>query len=688
MGDRYRLLRPIGSGASAHVYVAEDVRLRRAVAVKVLHPALSEDKSFLRRFQAEAQTVAVLRHPGIVRVYDWGEDGEQAYLAMELLEGGSLRSLLDSGYRLSISQVAAVGLDVASALAYAHSRGLVHRDIKPANLLFDEEGHASVADFGIARALAEASWTEPVGAMVGTARYAAPEQLRGFPLDGGADVYALTLVLVEAATGSVPFALDTTLGSLIARAGRSIPVPAELGLLAPVLEQAGSADPKERLSAEALAQQISAMARQLRAPARLSLPGLAGAGDQDGAGEHTQLAGAGRRSAVPDLSIVPDDPVVVMPGPRSADVAAPPRAELSPPRPGPGQAGPAEAGPAGPGAELSPPRPGPGQAGPAEAGPAGPRPANVHPGELRPSDAEAPSRPRRRRRWLRALVPLVLLVAAGAVAVDRYASQPAPSYSVPWLVGDTVPGARTVLVAERLGLSVTANQWDKAAKGSVIFQYPAPNAKLSANGVVAVTVSLGPEPVRVPDLATLDVAQAATALRSAGLRTGTVQHRTSMTVLAGVVISWAPQGKSVPPGTVVKLVVSTGKPMAVVPAFTSSTTFDQMVADLTKLHFHSTEVTTYSNTVPAGDVISTEPVPGASEVVGTAVTVTVSLGPHLVTIPASVVGLSARDAATLLGRIGLNVYETLGSPLEPVSGTQPAVGTAVLYGKSVVLVTG
>ena len=91
MGDRYRLLRPIGSGASAHVYVAEDVRLRRAVAVKVLHPALSEDKSFLRRFQAEAQTVAVLRHPGIVRVYDWGEDGEQAYLAMELLEGGSLR---------------------------------------------------------------------------------------------------------------------------------------------------------------------------------------------------------------------------------------------------------------------------------------------------------------------------------------------------------------------------------------------------------------------------------------------------------------------------------------------------------------------------------------------------------------------------------------------------------------------
>lgn len=659
VGGRYRLLRPIGSGASAHVYVAEDVRLRRAVAVKVLHPALSEDKSFLRRFQAEAQTVAVLRHPGIVRVYDWGEDGEQAYLAMELLEGGSLRSLLDSGYRLSISQVAAVGLDVASALAYAHSRGLVHRDIKPANLLFDEEGHGSVADFGIARALAEASWTEPVGAMVGTARYAAPEQLKGLPLDGRADVYALTLVLVEAATGSVPFALDTTLGGLIARAGRSIPVPAELGLLAPVLVQAGSADPEDRLSAEALAQQISAVARQLRAPARLSLPGLAGAGEQENAGEHTQLAAGGRRAAVPDLSILPDDPVVVVPAPRSAEAVEAPRSELYP-----------------------------AQAVPTEAVPAGAGYAEFRPGELRDDNAEAPSRPRRRRRWLRALVPLVLLVAAVAVAADLYAAQPAPTYSVPWLVGDTVSGARTALVAEHLGLSVAASQWDKAAKGSVISQSPAPNAKLLANGIVAVTVSLGPEPVRVPDLATLDLAQATAALRSTGLRRGAVRDRTSMTVAAGVVISWTPKGKRVPPGTAVKLVVSTGKPMALVPPIGSSTTFAQMVADLKRLGFHSTELTSYSNTVPAGVVLATDPPPGTREVVGTTVTITASLGPHLVTIPATVVGLSPDQAAKLLGRTGLYVNGIEGSPLEPVSGTQPAVGTAVLYGKSVVLVTG
>ena len=185
-----------------------------------------------------------------MRVYDWGEDGGDPYLVVELLEGGSLRTLLDSGYRLSVSQTAALGLDVASALTYAHARGLVHRDIKPANLLFDEEGRASIADFGLARALAEASWTEPTGTVVGTARDAVPEQLKGVALDGRADVYSMTLVLIEAVTGSVPVRLlDTVLGTFMARTDRPLEVPAELGPLAPVFQQAGAADPQERIDA-------------------------------------------------------------------------------------------------------------------------------------------------------------------------------------------------------------------------------------------------------------------------------------------------------------------------------------------------------------------------------------------------------------------------------------------------------
>src|ERR1043165_2206967 len=154
-------------------------------------------------------------------------------MVLELLEGGSLRSMLDRGTHLSIAQAARVGRDVASALEYAHARGVLHRDIKPANLLFDEHGIVRVADFGLARALAEASWTEPSDAVFGTARYASPEQAMGAQLDGRADLYALSLVLVEAVTGRVPFTADTTIGMLTARTQKAMLAPEELGPLVP-----------------------------------------------------------------------------------------------------------------------------------------------------------------------------------------------------------------------------------------------------------------------------------------------------------------------------------------------------------------------------------------------------------------------------------------------------------------------
>src|SRR5712692_7168202 len=217
LADRYRLLAPIGAGASGRVYVADDVRLRRRVAVKVLHAALSDDAGFLRRFRAEAQLAAALHHPNIMAVYDWGED-RVPFMVLELLSGGSLRGMLDEGVHLTPAQAAYVGRHVTAALSYSHSRGLVHRDIKPANLLFDEHGTVRVGDFGLARALAEASWTEPAGALVGTARYAAPEQGTGATLDGRADLYSLAVVLVEAVTGQVPDLADTPIGTLAGRA--------------------------------------------------------------------------------------------------------------------------------------------------------------------------------------------------------------------------------------------------------------------------------------------------------------------------------------------------------------------------------------------------------------------------------------------------------------------------------------
>jgi serine/threonine-protein kinase len=243
------------------------------------------------------------------------------------------------------------------------------------------------------------------------------------------------------------------------------------------------------------------------------------------------------------------------------------------------------------------------------------------------------------------------------------------------------------LAGDHLLLAVVGTQWDAAAKGSVITQYPLAGTSLRARSTVGVTVSLGPEPVAVPDLSTLDLAQATSELRSDRLRLGRVARRSSMTVLDGSVISWSPRGRPVLPGTAVQLVVSEGRPVAVVPPVASGTSFAALEAALRAAGFKVAELTVYNDDVPAGDVVSVSPSAGTREVVGSTVTVTVSIGPHTVTVPAGIVGLSVDQAVKVLSRLGLYVYEVQGSPLSAVTGSQPAVGTAVLYGKSVALVT-
>ena len=204
-------------------------------------------------------------------VFDWGADEHMPYLVLEYLGGGSLRAMLDRGRLLSPSQALLVGLETSRGLDYAHRRGFVHRDIKPANLLFGEDRRLRIADFGLARAIAEAAWTEPSGVLLGTARYASPEQAKGEPVDGKCDVYSLALTLVESVTGEVPFAGETTVATLMNRLDRLMPVSAELGPLASVIERAGRPDPAERSTAAELGQGLIAAAEKLPRPAPLAL---------------------------------------------------------------------------------------------------------------------------------------------------------------------------------------------------------------------------------------------------------------------------------------------------------------------------------------------------------------------------------------------------------------------------------
>lgn len=655
LGDRYRLTRPLGTGASAHVYVAEDVSLRRRVAIKVLHEALAGDEGFLRRFRAEAQVVAALRHPNILRVYDWGEDGGSPYLVMELLEGGSLRSLLDRGNLLTPAQAAAIGADAARALDYAHRRGLVHRDIKPANLIFDDEGRLSVADFGLARALAEATWTEPAGAVVGTARYAAPEQVRGQSLDSRADVYALALVLIEATTGTVPFAADTTLGTLMARVERDVEITEDLGPLGPVLVRAGASDREARLDAAGFVGELDSVAAKLPPPAALPLSAPSSLG--------------GFIDADPNPTEYPGRT-------RLFDVASIEAEEARGAGPGAGRA--AEAW-----AQASP-VPAPPGAATTRISPAVPVPVSL------PGAGEPPGPRRRGRRRLRisAIVLAALLLIAGGTAGAIVATGVlTPTHPVPRLIGQTEAQAKASLQRLHFHLSVYQRSYSSEAAGTVLAQRPS-QGTLSEGATVAVLLSLGPQPVKVPgDLAGKPLDTAEGILQALGLKAGTITHQTSMTVPAGVVISSSPSSGTLLPGQAVNLVVSSGKPTVAVPTLAgepAGQSFASAQAALQAVGLSAVESDQFSPTVPKGQVIGTSPAAGAQATVGSQVTVQISKGPDLVAVP-NVSGQSVAAADQILTQAGFNPVFN-GSLNHPVTGTSPPAGTMAPRGSNVQII--
>ncbi len=209
LGGRYKLGEMIGTGGMADVYVAEDTRLARQVAVKVLRSDLARDPSFVARFRKEALAAAGLNHPGIVAVYDSGEE-PAPYIVMELISGDTLRELIHKGERVPLKRALEIGEGILAALEYSHHSGIVHRDIKPANIMITDHGDVKVMDFGIARALADLGATlTSTWNVVGTAQYLSPEQALGEVADLRSDIYSTGCLLYEVLTGKPPFSGDT-----------------------------------------------------------------------------------------------------------------------------------------------------------------------------------------------------------------------------------------------------------------------------------------------------------------------------------------------------------------------------------------------------------------------------------------------------------------------------------------------
>ena len=209
IGDRYKIGEMIGTGGMADVYIADDVRLSRKVAVKVLRSDLARDPAFVGRFRKEAFAAAKLNHPGIVAVYDSGEE-PAPYIVMELITGHTLRELIHKGERVPLKRAIEIGEGVLAALEYSHQSGIVHRDIKPANIMITDHGDVKVMDFGIARALADLGATlTSTWNVVGTAQYLSPEQALGEVADLRSDIYSTGCLLYEVLTGQPPFTGET-----------------------------------------------------------------------------------------------------------------------------------------------------------------------------------------------------------------------------------------------------------------------------------------------------------------------------------------------------------------------------------------------------------------------------------------------------------------------------------------------
>ena len=222
LGGRYRLVEPLARGGMATVWVADDPVLSRRVAVKILRADLALDEATRARFRHEAIAAARLSHPNIVSTYDTGDDDGIAYIVMELVDGPTLRYLIDERGGLPVSAVINIGKQVADALDAAHQAGLVHRDVKPANVLVPPTGPVKVTDFGIAKAAGGDDLTR-TGTVMGTARYLSPEQVNGRPTDARTDVYALGLLLYESLLGHPPFGGDTDIATAMARLTTSAP---------------------------------------------------------------------------------------------------------------------------------------------------------------------------------------------------------------------------------------------------------------------------------------------------------------------------------------------------------------------------------------------------------------------------------------------------------------------------------
>jgi beta-lactam-binding protein with PASTA domain/tRNA A-37 threonylcarbamoyl transferase component Bud32 len=570
---RYEIVRPIARGGMADVFLARDQLLDRPVALKVLFPELSVDRSFVERFRREAQAAANLTHPNVVSVYDFGEEEGTSFIVMEFVDGRTLTSIIKSEGPLLADRAAGIGADVAAALAFAHRQGVVHRDVKPGNVLIDGSGHVRVTDFGIARAANTEENLTQAGAVMGTATYFSPEQAQGHRVDGRSDVYSLGVVLYEMVTGQPPFAGDNPVAIAYKHVREEPPLPRSINPAVPsafeaIVMQAMAKDPAQRYqSAEDLRADLLRF-RQGRGV-------LAGPPTQAVAATTVQPSVAADRTRMVSAT------------------------------------------------EVAPP----------------------------------PPSSRRTGAYIALLFVMLAALAVLLFLLGRtlglFGGESAPEQvDVPSVIGKTADEAESILTD--LGLQVERQFENNEADANVVFaQDPTAGERVESGSRVVVKVSQGEAPVTVPSVTGEDVEDAVDTLRAAGFE---VQQTSQADPEApeGRVLSQDPRsGQEAPKGSVVRLVVSSGKPKVAVPNVVGK---DETPAkdEILNAGLKVRTVEEASTTVAEGKVVRTDPAGGTEVDQGSTVTVVVSSGVERVEVP-DVTTRTQEEATTILRNAGFQV---------------------------------
>ncbi len=634
---RYRLTRRIARGGMASVYEATDLRLDRTVAIKIMHAGLGEGDDFATRFVREARSAAKLSHPNVVSVYDQGDDDGVVFLAMELVEGHTLRDTIAEQAPVSPSKALALVEPVLAALAAAHRARIIHRDIKPENVLIADDGRIKVADFGLAKAVStDTQHTATQGVLIGTVSYLAPELVVEGQADARADVYAVGVVLYELLTGTKPHEGESPIQVAYKHVHEDVPAPSSVVPTIPeyvdaLVTRATARDRSQRpADASVLLHQVHRVAHALAA----------------GVHEDPELT--------QDLALRPPTPPV-------RDDTAP---ELWDDQEMATLLAPAAAGSAALASDA--------------------REHTVTYPAAKPPPAR-PARQRRSRRgpWL-LLLALVLACAGGGAAywfgIARYT--PAPG-----VIGMEQTAAEAKLTEAGLGFDYLDPAFSETVpEGSVIEADPSAGSRVLKDGSVTMQLSLGKERYDIPPMKGMSEDQAQDALLGVRLAYDETIERFSETVPAGQVIKTVPAvGTTVRPGAAVDVVLSKGRKPIKVGDWVGQDLDDVRAAYDNRGLAVEVASEEFSDGVAEGAVISQEPT-GGTLFRGDSVSFTVSKGPELVEVPAvRAFGVSAAtDELEDLG-FEVEVEAKFGNPLGFVIGTDPGPGAKAPKGSTITL---